>query len=114
MKQYARAVRSHLPVEEDPGFYVSRTMRMEGCGVRARGGATHRWTTDGIHIYATDSRTLPAPRSYWTDSGGRLMGQGQGSGAQTWTIKPWEPPAGEPAANAYARTGLFGPLAAFL
>ncbi|MGW6868992.1 hypothetical protein [Streptomyces sp. NPDC054901] len=94
---------------------VTRTMKMRGCGIHGLEGSTYRWATDGTYIFSTDSTNLSTAETYWTDSNGRLTGQAKGRGAQTWTIKPWTPPASKPGnLNDYALTGLFGPLATFL
>ncbi|MFD6891415.1 hypothetical protein [Streptomyces sp. NPDC059957] len=88
--------------------------RMHGCGARREKNSTYRWAYDGTHIYAADSKTVPAERTYWTDEGGFLVGKSKGGPGQTWTLAPWKPPIAQTQhdpVKALALTGLFGPFA---
>ncbi|MGW2964918.1 hypothetical protein ACWDGI_41605 [Streptomyces sp. NPDC001220] len=87
--------------------------RMYGCGAPRAAGQTYRWTSDGTHIYAADSTTVPAEETYWTDENGTLTMARKGAAAQEWTLASWTPqPSPSNAERAVLLTGLFGPLGA--
>ncbi|MEU3204971.1 hypothetical protein ABZ702_14075 [Streptomyces cyaneofuscatus] len=71
--------------------WSSAQFRTQGCGRGRSSNDTYRWEYDGTHIYAADSKTLPAERTYWTDRDGTLLGRPQGGPGQTWTLASWTP-----------------------
>ncbi|MEU6120213.1 hypothetical protein ABZ840_37425 [Streptomyces sp. NPDC047117] len=74
--------------------------------------ATCNWTYDGTHLYGSDSETVPAERTYWTDDQGILTTKKRAGVGQTWTVAPWKPtPTGKADGTALVLTGLLGPLA---
>ncbi|GHE46497.1 hypothetical protein CP980_34990 [Streptomyces vinaceus] len=62
-----------------------------GCGASTGTRNAYGWTYDGTYIYAADSHTISAERTYWTDADGYLVGRPKGGPGQTWSITQWKP-----------------------
>ncbi|GAA2650780.1 hypothetical protein GCM10010425_74370 [Streptomyces spororaveus] len=95
---------------------MARWSSVRQCLLEA-GALCLRWEFDGTYIAASDSKTVPWERTYWTDDNGRLVGKAKGHPGQKRTVAPWEPrkpaPAEADIADVYL-TGYFGPLASVL
>ncbi|MFI5704469.1 hypothetical protein ACIA78_31020 [Streptomyces xanthochromogenes] len=112
LKKYMKAYQdgAEAPIRR----YPKGRMEMGGCGKSRTLGTTYAWSTKGGFIFGADSRTVPAESTYWTvNSDGWFSAQPRGEAGQKWTIAPWTEPAPVPNLNAYALTGLFGPLGSF-
>ncbi|MFB7053475.1 hypothetical protein ACFCXT_10175 [Streptomyces vinaceus] len=116
------AAQAYIDAAADEGIHRPQvesgdaSTRMYGCGASRDKNSTYRWTYDGTHIYAADSRTVAAGRTYWTDQDGFLVGKSKGGPGQAWTLAPWKPTARtqHDPVKAIAYTGLFGPVAGLL
>ncbi|MEV0990830.1 hypothetical protein [Streptomyces sp. NPDC049949] len=120
-KKFAETMQTYLAEAAEGGITkpVSRVgsrTEMFGCGAKRYEGSTYRWDYDGTYISASDSETVPAERTYWTDDDGRLVGKAKGGPGQKWTIAPYKEPAKSEKANGedIFLTGMFGPLASIL
>ncbi|WP_049649903.1 hypothetical protein [Kitasatospora sp. MY 5-36] len=124
-KKFVKEMRAYLAAAEKDGITkpVSRVgsrTQMYGCGAMRYAGSTYRWDYDGTYITASDSKTVPSERTYWTDDDGRLVGKAKGGAGQKWTIASYKAPAESPdkggaditgVAAEVLFTGLFGPIA---
>ncbi|MGW0411241.1 hypothetical protein ACWDZX_08070 [Streptomyces collinus] len=115
-KRIVAALDAYLKAAADEGVTApviasNATTRMDGCGGSRSGSSTYGWIYDGTYIYGSDSETVPAERTYWTDEGGYLVGKPKGGPGQTWSIKPWTPSKSAGTSRSdIALTGLFGPI----
>ncbi|MGW6568430.1 hypothetical protein [Streptomyces sp. NPDC054975] len=120
-KKFVEAMRGYLTAAAKQGIAkpvssVDSPTGMYGCGAKRYGGSTYRWDYDGTYITASDSKTVPSERTYWTDNDGLLVGKAKGGPGQKWTIAPYEEPAKTDKADGedIFLTGMFGPLTSIL
>ncbi|MFQ6146452.1 hypothetical protein ACLMNJ_25835 [Streptomyces seoulensis] len=121
-KKFVDEMRAYLAAAAEEGITkpvskVGSRTEMYGCGAKRYQGSTYRWVYDGTYITASDSKTVPREKTYWTDDDGHLVGKAKGQPGQKWTIAPYEEPAKAPAQDGIADillTGMFGPIASIL
>ncbi|QRV25867.1 hypothetical protein I6J39_00160 [Streptomyces californicus] len=118
-EKFVEAMRAYLDAAAKEGITkpvstASSRTGMYGCGAKRYEGSTYRWDYDGTYITASDSKTVPSERTYWTDDDGRLVGKTKGGPGQKWTVTPYKEPADKVNGEDIFLTGLFGPLASIL